>query len=143
MVEIGELVFRPSKSQNGRRKDSQSDAGEVDEGPWLFGMICRDAGELRLFYVTRRNAKTLMPLIIANVAPGTTIFSAESANTAYRKIADCLDLSENGGAPMQYRHQTVSNNVSVQDPVTEVRIMMFTTIMKCTIYAGLVICFPS
>ena len=51
--------------------------GTQIEGPWVFGLICRRTGELRLFYVQRRDSATLLPLIRRHEAPGTTVYSDE------------------------------------------------------------------
>ena len=85
--------------------------GQHVVGPWVFGVVCRDATgkqEIRMFHVLRRNEATLRPIIQRNVAPGTTIISDEWA--AYRNI--------NIWAGFNYTHQTVNHQVHFVDPVT-------------------------
>ena len=48
-----------------------------------------ETGELRLFRVDRRDADTLLPIVVANVAPGTTIMSDECG--AYVRLPACTD----------------------------------------------------
>jgi transposase len=65
------------------------------EGPWIFGMV-NDKNEARLFYVARRNAATLVPLIKRHVAHGATICSDEwGAYTSLQRIG--------------YQHDTVNH----------------------------------
>ena len=75
--------------------------GRRVDGPWVFGMLLRRTGELRLVYVHRRDAATLLPLIRRHIAAGTTIHSDEWA--AYRQI-DAMP-------GMQYVHRTVNHQV--------------------------------
>ena len=78
--------------------------GRRIEGPWVFGLLLRRTGELRLFRVERRDAATLLPLIRRHVAAGTAIYSDEWA--AYRTI-DAIP-------GMNYIHRTVNHQVPIQ-----------------------------
>ena len=81
VVQIDESLFRGRRKYNrgrvlqgdgvpGRRPNNH---GQRVEGPWVFGLLLVESGELRLFRVEHRDAGTLLPIIVANVAPGTTI----------------------------------------------------------------------
>ena len=81
----------------------QRNHGRRIEGPWVFGMMLRRTGELRLFHVQKRDAATLIPLIRRHVAAGTTIYSDEWA--AYQNI---------GRIPgTHYVHRTVNHQVHI------------------------------
>ncbi|KAF0305838.1 hypothetical protein FJT64_022567 [Amphibalanus amphitrite] len=60
--------------------------------------------------------QSLLPIIVANVEPGTTIWSDEWA--AYRQIPLCRDQPQNGGGLMSYVHQSVNHSVEFVDPAT-------------------------
>ncbi len=65
IVEIDESLF--GKQKFGR--------GELHDGQWVFGGVQRGTGECFLVSVERRDAETLVPLIVKHVVPGTTIYS--------------------------------------------------------------------
>lgn len=75
------------------------------DGPWIFGLsLCkidtnnkRTLEEVRYFYVKRRNAETLLPIIEKEVIKGTEIFSDEWP--AY-----------NGISSLGYRHKSVNHS---------------------------------
>ena len=62
-VEIDESMFSRRKYEVGRVMPQQ----------WVFGALCRETGECLLVPVPDRSKKTLMPIIEANILPGTTI----------------------------------------------------------------------
>jgi ISXO2-like transposase domain len=64
IVEIDESLFR--KKKFGR--------GELHDGQWVFGGVQRGSGECFLVPVERRDAETLVPLIVKHIVPGTTIY---------------------------------------------------------------------
>ena len=124
VVQIDESLFRGRRKYNrgrvlqgdgvpGRRPNNH---GQRVEGPWVFGLLLVESGELRLFRVEHRDAGTLLPIIVANVAPGTTIWSDEWA--AYRGIPQCNDTPQNGGGAKGDRHESVNHSVQFVDPVT-------------------------
>ncbi|KAF0305719.1 hypothetical protein FJT64_022682 [Amphibalanus amphitrite] len=89
-------VERPSRPEEAAETGT---TGAESKGPWVFGMLLRRTGELRLFRVQRRDAATLIPLIIRHVAAGSSIHSDEWA--AYRQL---------GALPgMGYIHRTVNH----------------------------------
>ncbi|KAF0294299.1 hypothetical protein FJT64_007998 [Amphibalanus amphitrite] len=127
IVEIDESLFRGRRKYNrgrmlradgvpGRMPNNHGQRIEGPWGPWVFGLLHQATGELRLFAVEKRDAATLLPLIVANVAPGTTIWSDEWA--AYRGIPQCQDTPQNGGGPMRLQHQSVNHSVEFVDQVT-------------------------
>jgi len=59
---------------------------------WIFGGICRDAGECFMVAVLDKSASTLMPIIMKYISPGTTIIGAT--------------------AGMDYAHQTVNHSLN-------------------------------
>ena len=117
IVQIDESLFRGRrKYQRGRLLlgdgipgRRQNNHGQRIEGPWVFGILDTGTGEIRLFRVERRDAATLLPIIVANVEPGTTIWSDEWA--AYQRIPQCIDTPVNGGRPMRYNHESVNHTV--------------------------------
>lgn len=73
-------------------------------GPWVFGMIDVESGELRIVRVRRRDTLTLCREIQRHVAPGTTITTDEWA--AYRRIPALRDAA---GVSLDYTHLTVNH----------------------------------
>ena len=65
IVEIDESLF--GKNKFGR--------GELHDGRWVFGGVQRGTGEWFLVPVERRDAETLLALIVKHAVPGTTIYS--------------------------------------------------------------------
>ncbi|CAN7979047.1 unnamed protein product, partial [Ixodes persulcatus] len=82
----------------------------IDE-PWVLGMICEGTKELRVFYVQRRDARTLGDQIRHNVAPGTTVFTDE-----WRGYV-CVDSLRDGNGPMGLDHLTVNHSQRFIDPI--------------------------
>lgn len=74
-------------------------------GPWVFGMIDVESGELRMVRVRRRDTLTLCREIQRHVAPGTTITTDEWA--AYRRIPALRDAA---GVSLNYTHLTVNHS---------------------------------
>lgn len=69
----------------------------------MFGLIQGD--DCRYFWVAKRDAATLIPIIQANVAPGSVIHSDEWA--AYRSLSQ-----------LGYIHETVNHQHNFVDPAT-------------------------
>ena len=65
ITEIDESLFGKCKNHVGRHVPGQ----------WVLGGINRHTGECFLQTVQRRDAATLIPIIQANVQPGTTIMT--------------------------------------------------------------------
>ena len=124
VVQVGVSLFRGRRKRNrdrvlpgddspGRRPSYHEERGD---GPWVFGLLHGGTGELRLFHVQQRDAATFMPIIVANVLPGTTIWSDECE--AYDGIPLCRDLAQNGGGRMGYIYQSVNRSVEFVNSVT-------------------------
>ena len=100
---MGEVV-EVDETKVGSRKNHK---GRMVDGCWVFGMVCRKTGELRLEVCpeNRRDQNTLLNLIEKHVEKGTTVMS------------DCWkgynNLSSNG-----YEHLTVNHSKNFVDPVT-------------------------
>ena len=96
------IVVEIDKSKFGKRKYNR---GHAVEGVWVFGGVERTE-ERRCFAVPveRRNAETLIPLIVAHIAPGSIILSDLWA--AYNFI------------PEDYTHMTVNHSLYFVDPDT-------------------------
>ena len=90
----------------------QRDGGRVLPGSdeWILGGIDRTTGEIFVVPVENRKRKTLKPLILKHVRPGTVIF------TDSWKAYDDLE-TWNGGV---YEHGSVNHNHNFVDPVTGV-----------------------
>jgi len=74
---------------------------------WCYGGVDFDTGEFFLTLVPDRSVATLLPVIQANVVPGTQVWSDEWA--AYR------NLNLNG-----YVHETVNHTQQFVNPATGV-----------------------
>lgn len=87
-VEIDESCFAKRKFNKGRFVPNQ----------WVLGGICRETNECFLVPVPDRTARTLLPIIIENVAPGTTIITDEWRS--YHGLGDT------------YEHLTVNHSIN-------------------------------
>ena len=94
-VEIDESKFGKRKYHRGR----------FIEGQWVFGGICRETKACFLVPVERRDRDTLLPIIRAQILPGTRVMSD------LWKSYDCL---QNEG----YQHLTVNHSLNFVDPDT-------------------------
>ena len=96
IVEIDEGKF-------GKRKYNR---GRLVDGVWVLGGICRETKEMFLLPVEKRDAGTLIPIIVNKVAAGTTI------------MTDCWkaydSLPQHG-----FQHQTVNHSQHFVDPETQ------------------------
>ncbi len=112
VVEIDESLFRGRRKYNTGRMlrgnalppRRQNNYGQVEDGPWIFGLVWHrpdGKNELRLF---RRDA-TLLPIIEENVAPDTVIRSDEWR--AYTNIGQ-----------LGYTHETVNHSENIVDPAS-------------------------
>ncbi|CAN7939250.1 unnamed protein product, partial [Ixodes hexagonus] len=120
VVQVDEALFRGRRKANkGRMLDGDTTPGgrhnnygnRVD-GPWVFGLIWEDTKERRMFYVERRDARTLGNHIRQNVAPGTTVVSDKWRG--YR----CGNTVRDANGPMGLEHLTVNHSRHFVDPVT-------------------------
>jgi len=130
VVEIDECLLRGKRKANRGRlllgdlkhTEAEEDSQETDnvesrrnygrriEGPWVFGLCSRrrNSGEVlerRFFVVERRDRATLIPIILREVARGTTIRSDEWG--AYRGLES-----------LGFRHETVNHQHFFIDPDT-------------------------
>ena len=119
IVQIDESLFAGKRKYNGGRLLAQdvgarpgprggrrrTSYGDRMVGPWVFGMLLirNDYREIRMFYVKKRDAATLIPIIRKHVLPGTEIHYDQWA--AYR------NLSKYG-----YVHKTVNHSENFVDP---------------------------
>ena len=94
-VEIDESKFGKRKYHRGR----------FIEGQWVFGGICCETKACFLDPVERRDRDTLLPIIRAQILPGTRVMSD------LWKSYDCL---QNEG----YQHLTVNHSLNFVDPDT-------------------------
>ncbi|KAH9378837.1 hypothetical protein HPB48_013801 [Haemaphysalis longicornis] len=115
VVEVNECLMRGKRKGNSGRLLTGDGVtrSAVDKGPWVFGMVCVETKELRLFKVDAWDAVTLGEKITQNIAPGTTIHSDEWA--AYNCIHNLVDAA---GSSMNYVWKTVNHTKNFVDPNT-------------------------
>lgn len=94
-VEVDEGKFGKRKYNRGRFVDGQ----------WVLGGICRETKKCFLVPVNKRDRSTLIPIIVANIMPGTTI------------VSDCW-RAYNILSEMDYTHLTVNHSINFVDPET-------------------------
>ena len=95
-VEIDESKFGKSKYNRGR----------YIKGQWVFGGICCETREFFITTVDKRDKKTLLPIILEKIHPGSTIFS--DCWKAYSTINQ-----------YEYEHKTVNHTYNFVDPTTQ------------------------
>ena len=95
LVEIDESIFAQRKNNVGRVVPDQ----------WVFGAYEPATKKGFLLPVPRRDAVTLLPIIIRWIAPGTTIWSEQWA--AYNNLAN-----------ISFQHRTVNHTLHFVDPNT-------------------------
>ncbi|KAM7300398.1 hypothetical protein ISCGN_016032 [Ixodes scapularis] len=84
----------------------------------MLGMISEGTKELGMFYVQRRDARTLGDHIRQNVAPETTVSTDEWRGYVY------VDSLRDGNGPMGLDHLTVNHSQRFIDPVTKANIQL-------------------
>ena len=94
-AKIDESKFGKTKYHRGRKI----------EGKWVFGGLCRETKACFLVPVERRDKETLLPIIRAQILPGTRVMS-----DLWRSY-DCL--KDEG-----YEHLTVNHSLNFVDPDT-------------------------
>ena len=87
------------------RRNEMYHRGRYVEGKWIFGGICRETKACFLVPVERRDKDTLIPIIRAQILPGTCVMSD------MWKAYDCLQ--DEG-----YNHLTVNHSLNFVDPDT-------------------------
>jgi transposase-like protein len=95
-VEIDESKFGKRKYHRGR----------LIHGQWVFGLVERESGRAIMLPVEKRNAETLISIILKHVAPGTTI------------ISDCWKAYSSLGS-LGFQHLTVNHSINFKDPITK------------------------
>ena len=95
-VEIDESVFT-------RRKNG---VGLVLPQQWVFGGLCRETGDYFMVPIPNRSMKTLIPIISANILPGTTIISDQWR--AYNAISTLPGIT----------HERINHSINFMDPIT-------------------------
>lgn len=98
-------VVEIDETKVGKRKYNR---GHRVEGQWVFGGICRETGDVFMMPVEKRDAATLIPLIVDWIAPGSVIMS--DCWKAYR----CLNDIEG----QDYQHFVVNHSQTYKDPET-------------------------
>lgn len=104
-VEIDESKFGKCKITRGHR-------GKKVEGVWVFGFVecwlqpdgSYKRGKIIAYAVKKRNKRTLIPIIMRHVLPGTHIISD------YWKAYDCIDDPDDIAGDMFYTHGKVNHS---------------------------------
>lgn len=99
-------VVEIDETKVGKRKYNR---GHRVEGQWVFGGICRETGDVFMIPVEKRDAATLIPLIVDWIAPGSVIMSD------CWKAYSCLNNIEG----QDYQHFTVNHSKTYKDPETD------------------------
>jgi ISXO2 transposase-like protein len=105
------VVIEIDESLIGKQK---SHVGRVPEGTWIFGMYNRNTKELRMVRCpgNKRNKATFIPIIKANIKPGTKIISDQwGVYWDNKNSRSHLIL-------LGYQHETVNHSVNFVDPNT-------------------------
>ena len=97
VIEIDESKLFHAKYNKGNMLGRQYD--------WVFGMLECGTKKVRFFLVVDRTANTLLPIIAANVEPGSTIVSDGWA--AYGGL---------NNLQLQYNHQWVNHKLNFVNP---------------------------
>jgi len=84
----------------------KNQVGRVLPQQWVFGGLCRETGDCFLIPVPNRSKEPLMPIISANILPGTTIVSDQWR--AYNAIGTLRGIS----------HQSVNHSLNFVDSIT-------------------------
>ncbi|KAK3932709.1 putative transposase-like protein [Frankliniella fusca] len=93
IVEIDETLCNKRKYNKGKKKVCQQ---------WVFGGVEQGSNKCFLVKVDKRDARTLIPLIVKNVLPGTTIYS--DSWKAYETLG-----------PRGFRHLQVNHSVTFKE----------------------------
>ena len=93
IVEVDESKFGKRKHNRGKKVD----------GVWVLGGVCRETNETFFQVVEDRTAETIMPILIDNIHPQSTI------------ITDCWK-SYNNVKDNFYKHYTVNHSKHFVDP---------------------------
>ena len=106
------LVVEIDEALVGKRKYNR---GRLVRERWIFGGYCQETAEGFLVFVRRRDAGTLLPLIVQHIAPGSRVMS--DCWGAYRRIRR---LGWQFGIHMtrRYHHTTVNHSRNFVDPYT-------------------------
>ena len=96
-------MHAPEEEDLEENVENKRNHGRRIDGPWVFGLI--QGRDVRYFYVERRNAETLMPIIQREVEVGSVIHSDEWP--AYRQLQQ-----------LGYHHDTVNHQHQYVDPTT-------------------------
>ena len=75
------LIVEIDEAMLAKRKNNQ---GRVIAKRWIFGGYCQETREGFMMFVPRRNAVTLIPLIIRHIQHGSMIFSDEWKGTTHK-----------------------------------------------------------
>ena len=98
IIEIDESLFSKKRKYNRGRRYKQR---------WVFGMVDRVSGRIKLFYVPDRKQETLVKIIKDNVNSGATIYS--DSFRSYWVLAD-----------EGYNHKMVNHEIEYVDQETNV-----------------------